>query len=190
MGPAGAQKPSAVMKWQPPWQMQIGSPHLVWSVCGNPNCLLWQWCFLRLLTSCFCLHTRVLWKAVLEEVQGMFPRLLFIWESSTEARCKTFQPGVESCLGTFNHSLNSTGIWRHISNVGVILILPLVATVLSPQRMEKNAVGTDICWRGGGRGFPFLSTWSCCALHKNALSFMDTGQRGEKSLFNLGISYI
>lgn len=81
------------------------------------------------------------------------------------------------------------GIWRHISNVGVILILPLLASVLSLWRMEKDAMGTDTCW-GGGRGFPFLPSWTCCAAHKSVLSFMDVGQRGEKSLFYLGTSYI
>lgn len=70
----------------------------------------------------------VLWKAMLEEVHGVFPPLLFILESSTEVRCKTFQLGVEFCIGTFNQSLNSTGIWGSTSNAGVISILPLLAT--------------------------------------------------------------
>lgn len=85
----------------------------------------------------------------------MFPLLLFVQDSSTEARCKTFQPGVEFCLGTFNQSLNSTGIWGCTSDVGVISILLLVATVVSLRRTEKDAAGTDP-HRGGGRGFRFL----------------------------------
>lgn len=88
---------------------------------------------LVLLTSCFCLHTWVLWKAPLEELHSVFPVLLSVQETSTETRCKTFQLGVESHLGTFNQSLRSSGIQGCVNNIGVMAVLPRVATS-SPRR--------------------------------------------------------
>lgn len=117
----------------------------------------------------------------------MFPLLLFIRDSSTEARCKTLQPGVEFCLGTFNQSLNSTGIWGCMSNIGAISIPPLVATMLSLWRMEKHAADTDLR-QGVDRCIPFLPSLHlthCSAPCNGVLSFMDTGQSGEQSFFIL-----
>lgn len=79
------------------------------------------------------------WKTPLEELQGVFPVLLSAQEMSTETRCKTFQPGVESNLETFNQSLSSAGIQGCASNVGVIAVLPWVATT-SPCRDRRKMV--------------------------------------------------